>query len=276
MVPERWSGVIETEGNLGRTDLMLETSVLWRFAPAWTVSLGARVMMFTAPPGWDLLRKPYTRAELGRAMARADIHVRQHRIADGKPPAEPEQSVTFTRADDDALVGRFELHDAAATEFETAIETATTYEGDAETRSTAQRQADALHDICAFYNKNHDSDGTPRHRPHVTINADAARADAGSVFHHYRRLIGLRHDHEVVREGRFELLLPDHEQIFAYTRTLGDQVLVTVANMSSHEVRLQPGDVPDVTGAEVLIATHEQPTVDVLRPWESAVYLVGS
>lgn len=116
----------------------------------------------------------------------------------------------------------------------------------------------------------------PVNANHVTINADAARADAGSVFHHYRRLIGLRHDHEVVREGRFELLLPDHEQIFAYTRTLGDQVLVTVANMSSHEVRLQPGDVPDVTGAEVLIATHEQPTVDVLRPWESAVYLVGS
>ena len=116
----------------------------------------------------------------------------------------------------------------------------------------------------------------PVNANHVTINADAARADAGSVFHHYRRLIGLRHDHEVVREGRFELLLPDHEQIFAYTRTLGDQVLVTVANMSSHEVRLQPGDVPDVTGAEVLIATHEQPTVDLLRPWESAVYLVGS
>ena len=71
----------------------------------------------------------------------------------------------------------------------------------------------------------------PVNANHVTINADAARADAGSVFHHYRRLIGLRHDHEVVREGRFELLLPDHEQIFAYTRTLGDQVLVTVAKL---------------------------------------------
>ena len=27
--------------------------------------------LLDAPPGWDLLRKPYTRAELGRAMARA-------------------------------------------------------------------------------------------------------------------------------------------------------------------------------------------------------------
>jgi hypothetical protein len=94
-------------------------------------------------------------------------------IADGKPPAEPTQSLRFGRADDGALVGSLELHDAAAEEFETAIEIAITYDGDTETRSQAQRQADALHDICAFYNKNHDGDGTPRHRPHVTINADA-------------------------------------------------------------------------------------------------------
>lgn len=52
--PERWSGVIETEGNLGRTDLMLETSVLWRFAPAWTVSLGARVPVWSRITGAQL------------------------------------------------------------------------------------------------------------------------------------------------------------------------------------------------------------------------------
>jgi hypothetical protein len=94
-------------------------------------------------------------------------------IADGKPPAEPTQSLRFGRADDSAVVGSFELHDAAAEEFEIAIEIAITHDGDTEARSHAQRQADALHDICAFYNKNHDGDGTPRHRPHVTINADA-------------------------------------------------------------------------------------------------------
>ena len=40
------------------------------------------------------------------------------------------------------------------------------------------------------------------------------------MFHHFRKLIKLRHDHPVVVHGRFALLLPDHEQIWVLTRTL--------------------------------------------------------
>jgi hypothetical protein len=39
-------------------------------------------------------------------------------------------------------------------------------------RSTAERQGDALFDIAAFFNKNHDGDGTPRHLPDITLSAD--------------------------------------------------------------------------------------------------------
>ena len=56
-------------------------------------------------------------------------------------------------------------------------------------------------------------------------------ADPDSVFHHFRKLIELRHELPVVADGRFELLLPDHEQIWAFTRTLDDQVLVVVGEL---------------------------------------------
>ena len=39
---------------------------------------------------------------------------------------------------------------------------------------------------------------------HATINAAAARADERSVFHHYRRLIELRHTSDVVVDGDFD------------------------------------------------------------------------
>src|SRR6185295_11010970 len=45
---------------------------------------------------------------------------------------------------------------------------------------------------------------------HVTINATAARADEAPVFHHYRRLIELRHASDVVVDGVFEMQLADH------------------------------------------------------------------
>ena len=110
---------------------------------------------------------------------------------------------------------------------------------------------------------------------YLTINAAAAVEDPNSVFHHFRKLIELRHDHPVVVHGRFELLLPDHEQIWALTRTLNDQVLLMIANWSSHPAIASRGTVPDLTDGEVLLATHGESTSLNLEPWESRIYLFG-
>ena len=69
---------------------------------------------------------------------------------------------------------------------------------------------------------------------YVNINAADALADPNSVFRHFQKLIKLRHDHQVLVEGRFELLLPEHEQIWAFTRTLDDQVLVDGRELLVH------------------------------------------
>ena len=73
------------------------------------------------------------------------------------------------------------------------------------------------------------------------------------MFHHYRRLIELRHHDPVVVDGRFELLLPDHEQLWVFTRTLGEQVLLVVANCSSSPAVLKPDGVPAHEGAELVL-----------------------
>lgn len=52
--PERWNGVTETEGNLGRTDLMLDTAVSWSFARRWTMTLSARVPLYSRAVGAQL------------------------------------------------------------------------------------------------------------------------------------------------------------------------------------------------------------------------------
>jgi oligo-1,6-glucosidase len=110
---------------------------------------------------------------------------------------------------------------------------------------------------------------------YLTINAAAAVQDPNSVFHHFHKLIQLRHDHPVIVHGRFELLLGDHEQIWALRRTLDDQVLLMIANCSSQPTSV-PGDaIPDPTGAEVLLATHGDSASLELEPWESRIYLLG-
>ena len=115
---------------------------------------------------------------------------------------------------------------------------------------------------------------------HVEINAEAARADPHSVFHHYRRLIELRHTDPVVALGDFTMLLADHEQVYAFTRRLGDEELLVLGNFSGEEVPLDLPDADRWAGAELVLGNHPPaaggdeappPPEGVLRPWEARV-----
>jgi oligo-1,6-glucosidase len=114
----------------------------------------------------------------------------------------------------------------------------------------------------------------PVNANHDQINAADALADSDSVLHHYRKLIGLRYDLEVVRQGRFELLLAEHPTLFCYLRTLDDQVLLVVGNWSSVPVPLPVDELPSLAGSRVILGTHPE-VGDLLAGWESRVYLLG-
>ena len=108
---------------------------------------------------------------------------------------------------------------------------------------------------------------------YVEINARAALADPDSVFHHYRRLIALRHSEPAVAHGDFTMLLPDHEQLYAFTRRLGAVELLVLGNFSAGTVIAEVLDADGWAEAELLLGNHPEPTGDlVLRPWEARVY----
>lgn len=105
---------------------------------------------------------------------------------------------------------------------------------------------------------------------YVVVNARAAVDDPDSVFHHYRKLIELRHTNHTVVEGRFALLLPDHESLWAFTRT-GDTTLLVLANLSSQMLELPLAELPSMAGATVLLGTHGDAGGTSLAPWESRI-----
>jgi oligo-1,6-glucosidase len=106
---------------------------------------------------------------------------------------------------------------------------------------------------------------------YVEINAAAARADDHSVFHHYRRLIELRHTSDVVVAGDFTMVLADHPHVYAFTRALGDETLLVLGNFSAATQRLD--GLEEWAGAEVVVANTEAPApiTDGLAPWEAVV-----
>ena len=109
---------------------------------------------------------------------------------------------------------------------------------------------------------------------HTEINARAARADPGSVFHHYRRLHELRHSQPAVAQGTFEMLLADDPQVYAFTRRLDDVELLVLANVSGEAAAPQVPEAAAWTGAEVLLANVDEPAGAPdfrLAPWEALV-----
>lgn len=114
---------------------------------------------------------------------------------------------------------------------------------------------------------------------HVDINAAAAVADPDSVFHHYRRLIELRHRLPVVVHGDFRLLLPDDDQVFGYVRALGDARLLVLANLSGAAATVDLGADAGLLDGSLLLTTHAQAhdsgPVVALQPWESRVVGTG-
>ncbi len=103
------------------------------------------------------------------------------------------------------------------------------------------------------------------------INTEQAIADPDSVWHHYRRLIELRHTEPVVALGDFTMLLPADEHIYAFLRRLDEVELLVLGNFSSESV--DAGEVGDGwASAEVLLGEPDPAGGLGLGPWEGRVY----
>ena len=105
------------------------------------------------------------------------------------------------------------------------------------------------------------------------VNAAAERADPGSVFHYYRRLIELRHTEPAVVSGDFTLLLPDDERLYAFTRRLGATELLVIGNFTADTVRAEIDGAAAWSSAEVLLTNLATAPEDLtLGPWQAVVY----
>ena len=105
------------------------------------------------------------------------------------------------------------------------------------------------------------------------INAKQQLSDPNSIFHYYQKLIRLRKEKPVIVYGVFEALYRDHDQIFAYTRTLEGEKLLTVCNFSEHVAEME---IPEEfqKNAECLITNLGRKDFGkkvVLKPYEAFV-----
>lgn len=114
---------------------------------------------------------------------------------------------------------------------------------------------------------------------HTEIDVASQTDDPESVLHHHRRLIELRHGRSTLVHGTFEDIDPDHQEVFAYTRSLdGDRILVVI-NFTQEPVDYR---LPDGLALGELLndnigsgGAEEMSTGLRLEPWQASIYTLA-
>ncbi|AKR07781.1 alpha,alpha-phosphotrehalase [Bacillus cereus] len=110
------------------------------------------------------------------------------------------------------------------------------------------------------------------------INVEKALEDNESVFYHYQKLIELRKTYDVITEGEYAILDENHPKIWAYTRTVENEVLLVINNFYGEDITYSVPVHVQVDGMkqEVVVSNYKDSSVDInnlnLRPYESIVY----
>ena len=116
--------------------------------------------------------------------------------------------------------------------------------------------------------------GTPwiRVNPnYAEINAEDERRDPDSVFTCYKTLVRLRKEYPVFVDGHFELLVPEDEDFFAYTRENDNEKLCVICNFYGEKAKFKADG--ERKGMELLYGNYKTDGEnDLYQPYEARIY----
>lgn len=104
------------------------------------------------------------------------------------------------------------------------------------------------------------------------INVEKQLNDENSILNFYKKMIKLKKEYEGLIYGKFNLILEEDENIFAYERIYNDDLFLIVCNISDENINFKYKN----TLRNVLLSNYYvkyEETNDVnLRPWECILY----
>lgn len=107
---------------------------------------------------------------------------------------------------------------------------------------------------------------------YIKINTEAQLLNSDSIFYYYQKLIQLRKQYSVFINGKFELLMEEDKQIFAYLRIDKDTKMLVCANFSN-KVAVCP-ILQEWHDKKLLIHNYNNITKEnKLRPYEAMIYM---
>ena len=114
---------------------------------------------------------------------------------------------------------------------------------------------------------------------YTEINVEKQKVDPNSILNFYKEMIRLRKENEVFIYGEYNLVLGEHKRIFAYTRTLNNEKVMIVSNLSPQTVNTDEIDGIIFERKNLLLSNKEVENHDPLKalklkPYEARIYRI--
>lgn len=101
------------------------------------------------------------------------------------------------------------------------------------------------------------------------INAKKEMEDGNSIFHYYQKLISLRKNNPVIKEGQYVDLLPNNKKVFAYKRALNGQEFIVVSNFTNKTIK---NPLFNKLNEYKMVLSNYNDTNGILKPFETQIY----
>ncbi|QZY57301.1 glycoside hydrolase family 13 protein [Crassaminicella profunda] len=110
------------------------------------------------------------------------------------------------------------------------------------------------------------------------INVERQEKDIDSVLNFYKKMIAIKKQQDVLIYGKYDLILENNEQIFAYTRTLEHEKVIVICNLTDSKAIYEYEDI-ELKYDGLLLNNYDVKEYDdiktmVLKPYEARIYRV--
>lgn len=102
------------------------------------------------------------------------------------------------------------------------------------------------------------------------INAKDSLAREDSLFHYYQKLISFRVGNEIIKNGKFNDVLPHHKYLFIYEMAYENKKVVVMTNFSKKTIKHKL--ISKYNDSNLVLSNYSEHDESSLKPYEARIY----
>ena len=113
----------------------------------------------------------------------------------------------------------------------------------------------------------------PVNENYKTINVEVEQNNPNSVLNHFKKMVNLRNDNEVLVYGTYKLLDAENNEVYSYTRALSGKEILVLLNFTNHTSEVE---LPEAKNVGSILINNYEDLINIngkvtLKPYQAVI-----